>query len=241
MRRFVEKKRRGMGLPTALVIVLVGAALITFAFTAASQFINLTAQQREAYVEHTRMTDVIEDVKGRISEYNYRKGEALHRPTIDYDHPYDPNVSNDQDLLIPQIPALPASSDGFPGSAAYSLRRDISIPERQQLLTLKVYDVTYTAANIITPISADVLAQIPAPLVVLSSADLDAGYLMESGRDVDVSSFWKINEETILNPVSWREFGAYLVRAELFDVSGGARQRIRLVDQAFFQVSSADM
>ncbi|MDR1379124.1 MAG: hypothetical protein LBJ36_08745 [Synergistaceae bacterium] len=237
------KRRRGMALPLALVIVLVGSTLIAFAFHATVQFRRNTERQQEVYMEHTRVTDYVEEAKGKISDYNAHTNEALHVPNIDNDAI---KIHTPQDLQI----------TGIPGDASGSLSLDVTLPEKRQAVTLRVYDVAYSAKKLDSSIPPAILAEIPAPMLVFRKSSLDADIPMvnqgnDGSKEVSGDAYFfagaggsgntfEGQDSEITRRLSLKQLGSYLVKVELFDVDGGGRRRKHLVEEAFFQISSPD-
>jgi hypothetical protein len=239
---WVKKTRRGIGLVLALVVVLACSGLVAFIFEASARFMALSTRQREVYFDHARATSYIEMAKGMVSDYNLRMSstdakEALHRPTRTKDQSGQvvPNtVGNARALQIPGIPDL---------SPANNLSLDISLSGRQAV-TVQVYDVAYSQRDLAPALLSDdrALSQIPPPLVLLNVVSEDNGLRIEQlsyGEDnfVDTADPVYVDTQTFLDT---DQIGAYLVRVELFDASVSPRRRIRLLEEAFFQVTSMD-
>jgi hypothetical protein len=237
------KRRRGIALPLALIIILVGSILIASAFSATVQFRTTTEWRQEAYVEHMRVTDYVEDAKGRISAYNAGVNEALHVPNIENDAV---KVQSPRDLQM----------TGGPGGASNNLSLDVTLPGGRQAVTMRVYDVAYAADKLASSIPPAVLAQIPPPMLVFRKSSMDTDFEMENGgkdgskeASGDVYYFggsggsgntFEGEDVLVTRRLSLKQLGSYLVKVELFDVNGGERRRRHLVEEAFFQISSPD-
>jgi hypothetical protein len=238
-----RKKRRGWALPLALVIVIVGSMVVAFAFHATIQFRRTTEWQQEVYMEHTRVTDYVEEAKGRISAYNSATNEALHVANIENDAV---KIQSPQDLQITAVP----------GGEPDGLSLDMTLPGGRQAVTMRVYDVAYSSEKLASSIPDAVLAQIPAPMLVFRKASMDTdldigneGY--DGSKETSGDSYFfagsggsgttfEGQDVEITRRLSLKQLGSYLVKVELFDVDGGERRRRRLVEEAFFQISSPD-
>jgi hypothetical protein len=227
----------------ALIIVVVGSLLIAAVFSSTIQFSRLTEQQQETYMEHTRVTDYVEEAKGRISAYNSVTDEALHVPNIDNDAV---KVQSPQDLQITAVP----------GGEPNNLSLDVTLSGGRQAVTMRVYDVAYTADKLDSSISDDMLAQMPPPMLIFRKSSMDAdldigneGY--DGSKETSGDSYFfagsggsgttfEGQDVEITRRLSLKQLGSYLVKVELFDVEGGERRRRHLVEEAFFQISSPD-
>ena len=265
-------RRRGMGLPMAISVVLIGTALITFIFYAVTQFQTQSLRQSLTYDDHAHAADFVQMVKGLISDHNARQaslstpGPALHRPTREREPPFPdgtpgpirPNTVNSaRDLQIIEIPATP-------GSAARSLSLDVAIPGVRQAARVRVYDVAYSTRDLHGSFRVDpdprawnsplknpsdmteaqrlALAEMPAP-VVLSNRIVsgDVQEFMTSETTWDDNRENNDDEFPEMPPDLFSDqWGAYVVRVELFDTSVTPRRRIRFLEEAFFQLASRD-
>jgi hypothetical protein len=194
-------------------------------------------------MEHTRVTDYVEEAKGRISAYNANINEALHVPGIEDD---SVKFSNLRELQI----------TGIPGGAPNNLSLDITLPGDHQAVTMRVYDVAYTADKLDSSIAPAVLAQMPSPMLVFRKSSMDAdlaigneGY--DGSKETSGDSYFfagsggsgttfEAQDVEITRRLSLKQLGSYLVKVELFDVEGGERRRRHLAEEAFFQISSPD-
>ncbi|MDR2137165.1 MAG: hypothetical protein LBO68_02640, partial [Synergistaceae bacterium] len=142
----------------------------------------------------------------------------------------------------------------IPGGASDDLSLDITLPGGRQAVTMRVFDVAYTAEKLADTVvnSPALLAQIPPPMLVFRKSSMDTEYEIDSagkdgsresnyfaGTGGSTSSF-QGDDILITKNLSLKEVGSYLVKVELFDVAGGERKRRRLVEEAFFQISSPD-
>jgi hypothetical protein len=234
-----------MALPLALVVILVGSLLVAATFSSTVQFRKTTEWQQEAYVEHMTVTDYVEEAKGRISDYNASVNEALHVPDIENEAV---KVRSPRDLQITEVP----------GGAPNNLSLDVTLPGGRQAVTMRVYDVAYTADKVDSSISDAVLAQIPAPMLIFRKTSIDTNFEMDNaGEDgaKEVSgdneyyyfggsggsgSTFDAEDVEVRRRLSLKQVGSYLVKVELFNVENGERKRKRLVEEAFFQISSPD-
>jgi hypothetical protein len=239
------KRRRGIALPLALVVILTGSLLIAAAFGSTVQFRTTTERQQETYVEHMTVTDYVEEAKGRISDYNANVNEALHVPDIENDAV---KVRSPRDLQITAIPG------GAPGN----LSLDVTLPGGRQAVTMRVYDVAYTADKVDSSVPHAVLAEIPAPMLIFRKTSIGTNFEIENaatngakesdenngyyyfGGSGGSDSTFDAEDVEVRRRLSLKQVGSYLVRVELFDVNNGERKRKRLVEEAFFQISSPD-
>jgi hypothetical protein len=217
-----------MGLPTALLIILIGAALMTFAFDAAARFRYMSFQQERMYLDHTLVTGYIEEVKGRISKYNSEKKHALKKDLSSGDV-----ITMAEDLLLTEVPAI---SGVLP---QYNLNLDIPIPERQQALTLRVYDVSYAAAQVAEGISSTALARMPPPIPLMRKV-VGGHDGLKPGGDTEDPSVSKPGQGDYTGIEKSEREGSYLIRVELFNVVNGQKVRTRLLEEAFVQIASGD-
>lgn len=218
MSGFPDLRRRGLALPMALVVVIIGSALIAFIFNAVVKFNFAAERQQKVYVELTTVRDYIEQAKGTISSLNSTNKEALHR-----ENP-DALVGSARDLQI----------------TGHNLSLDVPVPERRQAVTLQVFDVAYTQNELQPNLDPKILAAIPAPIVLLTESSMEPKFEMENEGEVETTDIKGDATDTSIFKFDSRELGAYLIRVQLFDVVNRRRVRVRLAEEAFFQTSSPD-
>ena len=226
----LKGRRRGMGLPMALLIILIGAALMTFAFDAAARFRYMSFQQERMYLDHTLVTGYIEEAKGRISKYNSEKKKAL-RNDFDLEHN---KITRPEDMVIVEIPAISGVL------SHYNLSLDIPIPERQQALTLRVYNASYQAEQVADGLAPVTLARIPSPIPLVARILEGQPGLNGDDSQQQTPDTYKPGGGGPRTDIMSEQLGSYLIRAELFNIVKGQRVRTRLLEEAFVQIASGD-
>ena len=86
------KSRKGAALVMALVVVLVGGALIAVAFRFVMNYSRLAEHGRAWYLDHTTLVSYVQAIKGRIIAQNLARpnpdggsGLILHVPALMYE------------------------------------------------------------------------------------------------------------------------------------------------------------
>ena len=218
--RDFRKRRSGVALVVALVVVLLGSSLMLLLFEMTTQFASMGGQlYRPIYNDQVNVTGYIQEAKGAISMLNAENTPpaALHAWTsADWGGPN--MIRNLEDLQLTANPLL---------------SRDVIASDGRRVV-VRVFDLFYRQEMLDASISAAELARMPAPLTVINPDAAAPEEVVNEGfvEEVDV----KIVENQVLpSTLNIDQIGVYLVRVELY------RDRhsvfpIRTAEEAFYQI-----
>ncbi|NLL36008.1 MAG: hypothetical protein GX256_00630 [Fretibacterium sp.] len=207
-------RREGIVLISALVIMLVSGLLVLAIFVLTTAFNRTTLVQRGSYRDSIEMTSLVEEAKGLILALNKERGSSGQLL-----------LRGDGGSLVSNDFYDVRSLEDLQITTVSELSRDISLSPgrngRPRRLTLKVYDANYPVKQVKFTPSSDMP---PSLYPVLSALPLE-------GNKWTIAEGSGSYTENDVIPQSHRNFGAYLIRVELYQ--GDAR--LRRVDMAFSQ------
>jgi hypothetical protein len=228
------RRRKGVGLVMALAIVVVGTALIAAMFNLSSVFARATTWQRRGYTEHVSMSGYVEKAKGFIVELNKgRESEGL--PVL-----HGANVSLDTEIYAVTDLQLTQTENGI--ANALSLDIPLSTPNGSKRLVMRVYDANYKPEQIKIA-SWEGKQDLPPSLKLDGSAGGNGSNTEVDGEFEDPSGTGQpLSPEAVnLSAQQYRDYGAYVVRLELYNVlNGGKRVLERDIEEGFFQAINQD-
>jgi hypothetical protein len=202
-----------MGLVLALGVMLVGSLLTALIYEITFHYAWFRQPQKAMYVNHTTVLDAIQAMKGFIIETNSADNRAMHVPNLDFNSTDITNVS----VLRFSNPELKIDTDVRSGVGA-------------QRLTVDVYDLYYNPANLNDSVwnDPDQVKELPPPFNLTASFEMEGvGDDGGEGHNADVSDL--LGSDVVFNP---QKYGAYLIRARLFDSS----RLVRAAEEVFIQV-----
>ncbi|MDR1875446.1 MAG: hypothetical protein LBQ90_10610 [Synergistaceae bacterium] len=217
----------GTALILALIVVLVGSVLTALIFDMTFSFSWTAGVQQKSYVNHTTMVDAIQTVKGLILQTNL-SGDAGGSVAM-----HVPVVLNSEDITN-------LSDLRFGGG---NLSYDVAVGNGvgRQRLEMSVYDMCYEPNRLRPPLRSDPMQmkELPPPIKPSKLSSAGGGGMSTDG-DQNVSDKGT-NENGSGGSGSGnfpvKKYGAYLVRARLFDIDArGARKLVRTAEEAFIQV-----
>jgi hypothetical protein len=209
------RKHEGMALVMALVIVLLGSALISAMFDLSSAFTKTMSFERRGYVEHVAMTDYLEKAKGFIINTNNGRGLAgvLHGPGVTLSD----DITSLADLQLTQ--------------AELSVDMTVQLGNGARRLVLRTYDANYRPSRVNISDWANKKDFPPSLKLDFNSiengADLELGGTDVSNPDIEA---WRQSQSQ-----AYRDYGAYVVRVELYHNNGGRELLERDIEEGFFQ------
>ena len=225
------KARPGVGLPMALVVILIGTALIAFVFQASSSFMRISTRQQATYMDHTWAASYIEMAKGMITEYNIQQGLLVPgtpgRVALQCQRREDSTyeafrVNNLADLRIPEVPTIPPAP-GVPGMTGGTLSMDVFSPDNSKRLTLQVYDIAYSYANLEATAGQAVTLMgdrdFPVPILLLDITGSDSSRRGQRRSHTPFTGdVYLPDYEATRTEINMNQVGVYLVRVRLFDL-----------------------
>ena len=212
----MNKSRKGVALIMALVVVVVGGALVAVTFDVIMRYAWFSPQEAVAFVDHTVMIDAIQAAKAHIVHTNNTSGAVMHAQ----------GLRNLHDGWITPNPLL--WLDGlFIYSADIPLGGGIGGGGRQRV-TLAVYDMLFDPGWI----SPDALRTQDIPPIFNMVGETMGGGMTPEGDPTDQSIYYDDRGMggEYLDP---ELYGAYLIRAQLYD---HRNVLIRTAEEAFVQI-----
>jgi hypothetical protein len=206
----------------ALVIILVGSMCAALLFDITFRFSRVSLPQRNTYMNHTTVLDAIQTVRGYILNTNSADGVSMHPPGFDY---ANKKITSLSDIRFPRSEL---SSDT-------TVRNGLGI----QRLVVQVYDMFYNVDNLDASLLNDPnqMKELPPPIDMVGGQASGGEDVYREGEKVISDTG---NNDDIgrgggtLDP---KKYGAYLVRALLYDVKGNAGPKlVRMAEEAFIQV-----
>ncbi len=228
VRRRLAARRRGMALPMALLIVIIGSALIAAMFELSSVFSRTAVIQRESYVDHITITDYLERAKGFLVNLNYQRhltGQSvMHGPgnaalSADLHSLADLQLTQDEVWEVLSVDHVVVTKNG------------------RQRVVMQVFDVNYDPERIRMPLIADLdqLERLPPSLMLVIAEDTGLGIWGTGGFSSGRSAPPPVNLNDVLSE-SFERYGAYFIRVQLFDASRNGRETpSHEVEETFFQ------
>lgn len=211
-----------MALITAMIVVLVGSLLVTAVFQVMISFHTAMQTGQMSYQDHLNVTDYIEGAKGWITQINQVDGRVRH-PV---------GLLNNTTQVITNVNTLVFTDPA------------LSVDETlgKQRLVMRVFDSNYRARQIDSSLrnDPDAMRMLPPPLSLLEQAANNIASMNDVGHRTDPTGYIALDEQEVF-AAFFRNYGAYLIRVELFNDDGhGGEVLARRAEEAFFQFISAD-
>ncbi|MDR3264485.1 MAG: hypothetical protein LBT15_00595 [Synergistaceae bacterium] len=205
----------------ALVVILVVSVCAALLYDITFRFARVSLPQRNTYMNHTTVLDAIQTVRGYILSVNSADGVAMHPPGFDYEKK---KITSLSDIRFPRSEL---SSDTMVSNGAGTQR-----------LVVQVYDMYYNADNLDASLLNDPIQMkdLPPPIDMVGAQASGGENVYREGEKTisDTGSNDDISGGGTLDP---QKYGAYLVRALLYDVDGNASPKlVRMAEEAFVQV-----
>jgi len=229
------KSRKGAALAIALVVVLVSGIVVAAVFRMAFQHARMSVHVRSHYTEHTILRSAVEEMKGLIFSDNINAGNIQHVNVV------ASNGFIDNAGLLRFGPATAA-----PPAANWVVNRVVISDGGQQRLIVEVYDMTFNPgqleddpgnnpANVpfmalVRPVGVEAYNFFFPPHTFLEANPGAVARGEIEGESADSGEA----HVTIPN----QQFGAYLIRARLFDgvnPNVNVDRPLRIIEEAFVQ------
>lgn len=227
MRKFL-KRRRGMGLPATICIVLVSLIIVAVIFQITTRFNRDMMQSRMVYSDQVVATSYIEKAKALIITKAKLERAAPH-PLADWVNEPEGVIDELDDLLIYYGAAKDKNNDDL-------YLTDVKEGIRQ--VSLRVYDLTYSPKNSLkSTITSDDKEMLPAPIPLIAmaggtSSSSNTGTWTVVGED-NATDRQNANDDSNRPPVDLNALGAYLIRVIINDKDG---KPVRTTEESFFYV-----
>lgn len=206
-------------MPTVLLIALFGALLIATIFEIATRFGRENILFRNTYGDQVEATGYIERAKGLLAHKIAEDEEAIHPVSGD---------AWDAGVIISGLDDLEVRLNS--GGGNDPLIVDNVAIANGRTLSMRVYDLTYSAANVNPTLTEAELVKLPAPLELASLASVSSSTGFDgvgsTGEDPGSGSAGSSSAG-----FSLKDIGAYLVRVQIRDHDG---KLARTTEQAFF-------
>lgn len=234
-----NRRRDGSALLVALVVVLVGGALIAVMFDMSVNFSRSMTWHQRAYREHLDVTDYIEGAKGWLTATSLAVGVAVHpgTPSTLIAGETRPNIAPG-DLRDNNMQEITSVNALVFKDADLSVDRTVS----GQRLIMRVYDMNYRYKQLSDALkaSADAMMEMPPPLSLLEQT-VQAMEVMRNDGNASDPTGYKSSDSEEISAQLFRQYGAYLVRVQLFNLEPDGRQNLaRWAEEAFFVFVSGD-
>ena len=235
--RWIFNRRPGVGLPLALLIVLVGAGLVTMMVGMSQLFARDSVRQREMYIDHLQLVGYMEKAKGTLAELMRVRGRPLH-PDNWY---IGSNPSNElrigEDLNIESMQELEINL-----AHLADIVRSADISGGAQTIVTRIYDMAYHPDDLDEEIFSNPHHEdLPASMLQMAISG-GAGNIESEDDGVREGdpSVWAGGEKFTIDPWDIRQmFGAYVVQVALFDKlpnGNWAATPTKMLEEAFFQL-----
>lgn len=214
-----RKRRSGVALVVALVVVLVGSSLMLLLFQMTTQFAFMGGQYRPIYADQVNITGYIQEAKGAISMLNAESTPpvALHAwASADWGGPN--MIRNLEDLQLTANPLL---------------SRDVIASDGRRVV-VRVFDLFYRQEMIDAGISAAELGRIPAPLTVIDPNAAAPEEVVNEGF-VEEQEVKIVENQILPSTLNIDQIGVYLVRVELYRDRHSVHP-LRTAEEAFYQI-----
>ena len=216
-------RRSGFILITALVIILLGAALSVGVFALANSMLTTDVVNRKGYEEQTEVVRYIELAKGFIVTRNIelasRDEPVLHGQG---------GASNDY-FVVHRLSDLQVCK---PQAVGDVLSQDVLLSARggERRLRLQVFDANYRVSDIRFATTPEMPPSL-SPLSRISGGGGDGDSYEDEGEGMDPS------RESVSGDVVpldyYKNYGAYMIRVEVY--REGQSTPLRRTEEAFFQ------
>jgi hypothetical protein len=221
--KMTARRRDGMALAMALVIVLLGSALVAAMFDLSSAFSQSMTFERRGYAEHVALTDYLEKAKGFIVDFN-RQREALGQPVL-----HGPEVSLDADVKITSLAGLQLTQDDV--AAALSVDTVLLLGNGRRRLVMRTYDANYYPSRVDID-DWEEKKNFPPSLKLNRDPENNAS---NQQKDSDNPRNETPEHWTPLQEQEYRDYGAYVIRVELLRDHNGTELLERDIEEGFFQ------
>ena len=224
------RAHRGFIRPTALAIALLGAGLSLTIFSLAQYMQKTDERTRGAYSDQINVAGYIEEAKGFIVTENNRRSNDLGADGGVVLHGRGADATTARDYFY--IRSMSDLQVCTPAHVADALSRDIPI-KGKRTVRLQVFDANYRVGNIrgFTPESNFPPSIIPAK----QFKDGGGGSDWEQSGDADSTNTQTEGDVKALS--YYKNFGAYLVRAEVFEE--GKTKPLRRTEELFYMLIPA--
>ena len=218
--KLFRRRREGVALILALVVMLVGGALAALIFEMGLSFSSTTRRQRDHYTDHTTGTNYIQEAVAYITKTNNDAGKVvLHRPPLSV-----------EDRTVKSLEGIRFRID--------EISRDVR--EGRNRITVNVYDVSYDDIDDSLKNKLEEMRELPPPLNLYYTKNGGAAIMEVDGDGAITNDKLPHRKEN-----SWRDilehYGAYVVRMRLFRTDETGHEKwVRTIDQGFFQIVSDD-
>jgi len=211
-RRLEMKSRKGAALVMALVIVIVGGAIIGVTFNLVFRHVWMSVQLRGGYVDSTILRSAIEEVRGRITARNMTDG-IQHVPV----------VTNAGVITgVNQLRFNPADFPAPPGGLVLNQPTEIRAGVGTRFVLVEVYDLRFQAQNVVGLLRGTLPNPIPdffppsffSPVVAGGGGNPMAAFVEGEAITSGGGGTGGVIDQGIQ--------GVYMVRARLFDADPGA-------------------
>ena len=216
-------RRSGFILITALVIILVGAALSVGVFALANSMLTTDVVNRKGYEEQTEVVRYIELAKGFIVTRNIelasRDEPVLHGRG---------GASNDY-FVVRRLDDLQVC---MPQAVGDVLSQDVPLSARggERRLRLQVFDANYRVSDIRFATTPEMPPSL-SPLSRISGGSGDGDSYEDEGEGTDPSR--KSVSGDVVPMDYYKNYGAYMIRVEVY--REGQDAPLRRTEEAFFQ------
>ncbi|WP_299075835.1 hypothetical protein [uncultured Fretibacterium sp.] len=216
-------RRSGFILITALVIILLGAALSVGVFALANSMLTTDVVNRKGYEEQTEVVRYIELAKGFIVTRNIelasRDEPVLHGQG---------GASNDY-FVVRRLDDLQVCK---PQAVGDVLSQDVLLSARggERRLRLQVFDANYRVSDIRFATTPEMPPSL-SPLSRISGGSGDGDSYEDEGEGTDPSR--KSVSGDVVPMDYYKNYGAYMIRVEVY--REGQSTPLRRTEEAFFQ------
>ena len=216
-------RRSGFILITALVIILVGAALSVGVFALANSMLTTDVVNRKGYEEQTEVVRYIELAKGFIVTRNIelasRDEPVLHGRG---------GASNDY-FVVRRLDDLQVC---MPQAVGDVLSQDVPLSARggERRLRLQVFDANYRVSDIRFATTPEMPPSL-SPLSRISGGSGDGDSYEDEGEGTDPSR--KSVSGDVVPMDYYKNYGAYMIRVEVY--REGQSTPLRRTEEAFLQ------
>ena len=216
-------RRSGFILITALVIILLGAALSVGVFALANSMLTTDVVNRKGYEEQTEVVRYIELAKGFIVTRNIelasRDEPVLHGQG---------GASNDY-FVVRRLDDLQVCK---PQAVGDVLSQDVLLSARggERRLRLQVFDANYRVSDIRFATTPEMPPSL-SPLSRISGGSGDGDSYEDEGEGTDPSR--KSVSGDVVPMDYYKNYGAYMIRVEVY--REGQDAPLRRTEEAFFQ------
>ena len=237
MNRRVNRSRRGGALIMALMVVLMGGALIAATFEMVYIYAWYSQEERTLYVDHTTLASIVQEVKARIIAQNVSRdtrpgGETLHVAALRHDAPAPTNGSLNLDSLRFTSADFPRDTAN-PDSLTLSLLNPTTLQSTGvgwRGVKVDVYDMYFKFDWVSQAVFTGAGARF---IPILSMIGEGGGGGRAAGRALSSGGGTLAEPGGDADP---RGYGAYLIRATLHNQRRGDNDPIRIVEEAFVQI-----